>query len=582
MQAGWRTSRRMLWAALIGAACLVGPVTVGGAAPLLGVNLDLAELPAEQRDSRVEALAEAGVASVRMPVDWNRVEPEEGEYEWAVYDEAVDAARRAGLEVVFVLGPCAEWAVSPERGVPPGERVHSVPASIEVWEEYVQRAVEHFRGRVRFWQVRRQPTARNFRGARAEYLRLLESAAKAARQADPAARLIVPEGGTLDIAAVDRLLHSDAADSFDVLGVYLPGPQARLLLPWAVLSNEVLGHDSAAHGRPAWVLGGEEGMSRDAWTARYLLAWAFGAERCYLPPDAVRGDWARELRALRYVGFITPSPGVFALVFQAPGGYAVAAWADHELSMPIERICPVLDEMVAREAAALGGAPGGAVVGDAEPLTLRLGPRPVLVRGLAPEESLVAGAPARDAVLASDGRMDMGGLPLVYADYSLPERPEYGLRNRQLREMPGGAVVEEARSGRACVGTKMWFGLAEEEYDEPWLFFDVDDSWLYFARGRTRVAITVICEAAFRGEEMLGFSIIYDATRGYRFTKWQWVDAGYGWRRYRIVLDDVSFANRDGYDFRINAKGSKQDLWVGAVIVEKLPPEPAPEPQPAD
>ena len=41
--------------------------------------------------------------------------------------------------------------------------------------------------------------------------------------------------------------------------------------------------------------------------------------------------------------------------------------------------------------------------------------------------------------------------------------------------------------------------------------------------------------------------------------------------QYRFELDDANMANRDGYDFRLNAKGSKQDLYVFSVTVEKLP-----------
>jgi hypothetical protein len=124
----------------------------------------------------------------------------------------------------------------------------------------------------------------------------------------------------------------------------------------------------------------------------------------------------------------------------------------------------------------------------------------------------------------------------------------------------------------------MTYRTGEEEMDNPWIYFDVDDDWLYFARGRTRVAVTVICEGSPLGEEKLGFNIIYDATGGYRFTQWQWADPGYQWYAYRIELDDVNFANRNGYDFRINAKGSKHDLWVAAVLVEKLPPPISPLP----
>ena len=112
----------------------------------------------------------------------------------------------------------------------------------------------------------------------------------------------------------------------------------------------------------------------------------------------------------------------------------------------------------------------------------------------------------------------------------------------------------------------------EAEMDNPWIYFDVADCWLYFNRGATRVAITVECQGCPMGAEKLGLNIMYDAVDGYRFTRWQWVDPGYGWHRYRFDLADVNFANRGGYDFRINAKGSKRDAFVTAVTVERVPP----------
>ncbi len=92
----------------------------------------------------------------------------------------------------------------------------------------------------------------------------------------------------------------------------------------------------------------------------------------------------------------------------------------------------------------------------------------------------------------------------------------------------------------------------------------MDDSWLYAARGRVPVTVTVVVEQPL-AKEQVGFNIYYEAVDGYRTTPWQWVEAGTGWRTYRIPLNDVSFTNRNGYDFRLNAKGSRQDVWVAPV-----------------
>ena len=103
----------------------------------------------------------------------------------------------------------------------------------------------------------------------------------------------------------------------------------------------------------------------------------------------------------------------------------------------------------------------------------------------------------------------------------------------------------------------------------------MDDSWLYLARGRVPVAITIEAESPTTGPKEVGFNIYYEAVNGYRTTPWQWVESGGGWRTYRVVLNDVSFSNRNGYDFRINAKGSRENLWIASVKIEKLTSEEA-------
>ncbi len=568
-------ARARLRACALAAAALVlafAPAALA-APPLLGAYVDLAPLAPAAREAELDRLSSAGVATLRMPLDWNRVEPEPGRFVWSQDDAAVDAARARGLDVLLVLGACAEWAVDPAWEVPPDQRARSVPRSLDLWERYVREALSHFRGRLRHWQIREQPNVRNFRGSRPEYLSLLDSAARVARQVNPSSLIVLPESGHLDLGSADALARSPHWRSFDILGLHLTPAWRDLSTPalaHAVLAGEVL-PDAPGGARPTWVLGGGD-LSADQWLQHYLLAWAFGIARVYLPPAAISRDWTHPLSRLDYLGFLRLGPEVWALAFEGPDGPVVIAWADRDLVLRAEELSPIADEAALREAAPLGGAPGAALGRGAGETTLMLGPRPVLARGLAPYDSLQARAPRRRDVLAARPGPDLSRLPLVWADYAMQAHPEFGLRNRALRELPGGAAVEEERAGRLCLRTRMRPARTPEEVDDPWLYFDVDDSWLYLARGRTPVAITIECDGSFLGAERLGFNIYYDSVTGYRFTPWQWVEPPSGqWRRYRVELDDVSFANRDGYDFRINVKGSKQDIWVPAVTVEKLP-----------
>jgi hypothetical protein len=542
----------------------------------LGGYVDLAKMPAKTRAAELTRLSSAGVSGVRLPLDWNRVEPEPNRFAWKADDDAVDAARAHKLDVMLVLGPCAAWAVDPAWQVPPADRPSSIPRSTKLWERYVRQAALHFKGRVRHWQVREQPNAHNFRGARSEYLKLVTTAARVLRAVDPAAVVIVSEGGSLDVAEIDRLCRSDQRSACDVLGVYLPaGPTSvpSAALAWSVLSNEVPGVAAGAQ-RAVWVLGSDGTLPAEVWMQQYLLAWAFGAPRLYLPAAAIDGRWLAPLSQLRYTGFLRLGPDVWALAFEDRAGPVVVAWSSASTRLRISDLAPVADATALRQASVLGDDPGEIVTGDGGAVSVSLGPRPALIRGVALAKTARKGTPSRSDVLgARPGPGPDSSLP-VFVDYNRSDSPERGLYNRQLRARPGGRVDEEMHNGRVCLRTRIGADTRKRDENNPWVYFDVDERWLYFARGATPVAVTVECDASYLGKEKLGFNIMYDSTTGYRFSRWQWVEPGSGWRSYRVELPDVSFADRDGYDFRININGSKQDLWISSVRVEKLRADP--------
>ena len=373
---------------LVGAACGLLVSAAGWAAPHIGADVELIGRSPEAQAAELSRLTQAGVQSVRWRLDWNRVEPAPGAFGWETDDAIVDAALAQGLEVVLVLGPCAEWAVDPARDVPADQRQFSVPKEIGAWEHYVREAASHFRGRVRHWQVRSQPNVRNFRGTRGEFLRLLTAAGTETTDIDPEALIIMPESGSLGLAAIARLAQSDAWRSFDALGVYLdqrPGDLSSLALPWAVLSSEVLPRGEQSNPRPVWVLGADGPLSADAWVQRYLLSWAFGAERCYLPAAAISSEWTTAMRGAELTGYLRLGPEVWMLTFTGEQGPFVMAWSAEEVTLPAPGLAPIGDLEAALTAAPLGGAPGSAAVAQGESAAFVLGPRPVLIPGLCPD-----------------------------------------------------------------------------------------------------------------------------------------------------------------------------------------------------
>jgi hypothetical protein len=147
-----------------------------------------------------------------------------------------------------------------------------------------------------------------------------------------------------------------------------------------------------------------------------------------------------------------------------------------------------------------------------------------------------------------------------------PETRESGLYNVALRSRRGGAVEPTVIAGKGCVRTRL---SPKPDKTNPYVYLDVDDDYAYLLEGATPVEVIVeVMEAG--AARSGGFNLCYDSVRGQCFSQWQWVEAGNGWREYRFLLNDANFANKSGYDLRINAAGSREDIAVASVVVRKL------------
>jgi hypothetical protein len=145
---------------------------------------------------------------------------------------------------------------------------------------------------------------------------------------------------------------------------------------------------------------------------------------------------------------------------------------------------------------------------------------------------------------------------------------ERGLYNQQLRGLRSGAVVPVTVDGVSAVRT-------DQSTDAVYVRFTIDDSYAYFVDGRYDYVITIEVHRA-GGPQRVGFNLLYDSMSGYRFSPWQWVDAGDGWASYTVRVSDASFSKTWGWDFAINGAGDKKEnLVVHSVTVTRVPVSPA-------
>lgn len=129
---------------------------------------------------------------------WAFIEPKQGEWRWAAFDRYVDAAARHGIQILPVLGnaivasgnamPKWAWSDIPRIEEPWTKGTTAFHPKIELWRNFVKEYVRHFKGRISAFEIL------NERGDTipAQYVKMVQAAQEAAREVDPAARIVAP------------------------------------------------------------------------------------------------------------------------------------------------------------------------------------------------------------------------------------------------------------------------------------------------------------------------------------------------------------------------------------------------------
>jgi len=513
----------------------------------------------------LQAARGVGIRAVKILADWSQIEARQGEVAWGSLDRAVTAAHQEGIMPILVLAHTPRWA-SVATGVDLNRaEIYSrqPPRDVRDWERFVAAAAARYRDRVRAWQIWTQLSLPHYRGTGSEYLALLRGARARIRAADPGARVAIATPGGMDLGFVVRAV-TNAAESFDTISLapHDLAPEA-LVRPLAALSVRL-----RSTGKSLWMEYGPEAghpAERAAafWARLHAIAQAAGVERLFAIDLARAEPGVRQMGAVLasrpYVGYLVRDPDVFALVF---GGAdpVVVAWARPEGRTLELSASPTL------RARALDGQTLSVETREGRVL-VRLSEAPVIVSGVSPgvvdeAQSTAASrgpllptlAPDRDYSRGVEvtARLGRGG-------------EEHGLYNQPFRTRRNGAVEPVEVGGTEAVRTNVG-------RDVMYVYFDVDDSFLYFVEGGVPVEVTVEVWGA-GAPRVLGFNLLYDSTGGYRFTPWHWVEARQGWVTYTIRIADANFANTWGWDFAINAAGNRvENLTVRVVRVRKEAP----------
>lgn len=169
-------------------------------------------LEVEEDFKLVKAL---GLDRLRVSFSWSNYEPMRGRFvnlDWL--HQFVDLAEAYDIELMPYLCYAPGWAT------PYGDW-NEPPANLDDWYNYVYRMVSEFKDQIKIWEIwNEQDMSMWFNGTPEQYAQVLETGARAVRDANPEAVVLMGGLTAPDEKYVEFMLDRGLADSFDVVPIH--------------------------------------------------------------------------------------------------------------------------------------------------------------------------------------------------------------------------------------------------------------------------------------------------------------------------------------------------------------------------
>ena len=127
-----------------------------------GVNQDFVWTKDAQIPGLIQAMKEAGVQAMRLPIRWTTVEPERRKWDFRKVDRVIRALRDSHIELLPILMSVPSWA----SGIDPAE-AKGFPDTfrakrVEDWQEYVRQVVTRYHKEIRYWEIWNEENGEDF------------------------------------------------------------------------------------------------------------------------------------------------------------------------------------------------------------------------------------------------------------------------------------------------------------------------------------------------------------------------------------------------------------------------------------
>jgi len=539
----------------------------------------------------VPLLPETGNRWVRAFGDWERVQPTQGQWNWAETDKVVADARANHINVLGYWWYFAPWA-SADGGTRRGPI-----KDMQFFKDYVTGTVSRYHGNVKYWEVWNEFNGSFYEGGSGnrarDYADLVVAAYDAAKQVDPTVKVGMSVASS-DIGFLDLAIKAGAANHFDFICIHpyenldamtYSGDEAGFLTLGNTL-RLMLAQNKQPISTPLWIT--EVGHpapvkpdpQADALQASiivksYILPLAQGFQRifwfCFPSWGDDTGDYGlvRPDKSTRpsyiayktmisllgmepkYEGWVNLGKDGHGFLFRGQSEDVLAAWAlpGKEESTAFKTDVRVTD-LTGKESNLTAG------------MGLALTGTPVFLRGL-PASLVEQGNSNRNKPFPWDRN---------YAharNATLSIRPgetndEHGLRRIFLGKEQEGLTEPATVNGESCLR------VVSKDHDNNFAYFRADPSYIPF--GRTALDITVKVRRLTQ-DQAAGIAITYETLEGYKdfqkgFEPWT-IPAGDAWQEHTWHVNDASFADKWGWHLGLVSTGTGDQFLIKEVSITK-------------
>lgn len=130
------------------------------AASRFGTVAHLKHMNSTDREQMLNLIQRAGMGWIREGFLWHEMEPVQGQWNTAGYDDLVERSLRHGIAVLPVLCFGTPWAAIDQSL--PSDKARLLKPRAEPWQNYVRKMVERYGDRLNAWEIWNEPNLKSF------------------------------------------------------------------------------------------------------------------------------------------------------------------------------------------------------------------------------------------------------------------------------------------------------------------------------------------------------------------------------------------------------------------------------------